>query len=58
MSWIKCSDQMPPEGKRILLCDEYGWIFTGFYEPPFYENTAGDEVGCTVTHWQELPDLP
>jgi hypothetical protein len=62
MEWISVKDRLPSNANRVLICDEYGWIWTGSYEwydlGYRWETTAGDEPGCTITHWMPLPALP
>ena len=62
MSWIKCSEMMPPDDLCIVWCEQYGgkWdVWFAFYSPVIKEFTGlGDDDILNVTHWQPLPSPP
>ena len=62
MKWISVKDKLPKVSKRVLVCDNYGWIFTAsynWYDPDYkWEHSDGEEPGCQITHWMPLPKPP
>jgi len=50
--WIKCSDQLPEEGKAVLLCHPVGYINGRFY---FESMTYGID---DFIYWMPLPEPP
>ena len=65
MKWIKCSEQMPPEHKKILFVVEesdnevhLGWYLEAA-EYSFMEYTCKAAYkSCGVTHWLLAPEKP
>lgn len=61
MIWIKCSDEMPPADRHLLLAwnlDPDTRYDYGFGVPDEYEHTLECiKLGC-VTHWMLLPEPP
>jgi hypothetical protein len=62
MSWIKCSERMPPEGVRVM-----GWSQTlgidlvehkwdSFWGTAEHDGFINDDD--QPTHWQALPEPP
>ncbi len=60
--WIKCSERLPQEGKRVL-------VFSDYVQCKIYEKEYGFYDGTThcycpegrldkVTHWMPLPGPP
>ncbi len=58
MEWIKVDEVLPRYGHRILTCDEYGWIATAIWTDDGFMYSDGEEMGCLITHWMELPKRP
>ena len=58
MTWINAKTTPPPPECRVLLCDQYGWVFAGIYEMGKYHATVGDEAGCEVICWMYIPEAP
>lgn len=63
--WIKCSDQMPPEGQWVLVVIHHDEITLGMFEhningePRFrHEDFGAFSRPKDVTHWMPLPALP
>ena len=65
MTWIKCSDRLPEEGKPVLAYDnfleelrvDYLILIENKEEPYIWAYTLIIEYDH-ITHWQELPALP
>lgn len=59
MTWIKCSDELPPVNKEVLVTDG-----TSIYVGELWEDGYGfvDSIEYrriqNATHWQPLPKLP
>ena len=68
-TWIKCSDRLPEEGKRVLLwfvepparlgCESralFGHLCPAYkrMRPEGYTGDFSDQI----THWMPLPDPP
>ena len=57
--WIRCSDQLPPDGRWVLIRPAYGGTDVSYLKsdakgkPAFYAH-----VGRKVTHWMPLPQPP
>lgn len=57
--WVKCSDQLPPDGRWVLIRPKYGGVDVSYLKadaggkPAFYAH-----VGLAVTHWMPLPQPP
>ncbi|HHH2086193.1 TPA: DUF551 domain-containing protein, partial [Yersinia enterocolitica] len=56
-SWINCIDQMPEDDTLCLGADEYGVIWTMYFDGEFRADT-GWPPDLNVTHWMPLPDSP
>lgn len=64
MSWIKCINEMPSQGQRIIVFSDH--VSTAHYwihEPGvhdadtcFYDELDGEIF--PVTHWMPLPESP
>ena len=59
--WIKCSDRMPEEYKKVLLYHG-GYILIGYYmsvlEMWSFEGNSMPQNKWSVTHWMPLPEMP
>lgn len=55
LTWVSVLDDIPEEQIKVLLCDKYGWIFTGFWDGCCFESCAGEEPGSDVTYWTAIP---
>lgn len=65
MNWIKCSERMPENGKRVLVVTEnngYSWIDIGYIDEAGYWTIDGEiwdkKSDPAITHWMPLPELP
>lgn len=64
LGWITVTEQLPPIGQRVLVCEKDGWVLTAErYREPV---AAGFPAGWTTdegrvanpTHWMPLPEPP
>ena len=60
MEWIACKDQMPKDGKRVLVCNEIGIKSVASYNTYYNEWNSNDSFWWPreVTHWMPLPEPP
>ena len=60
--WIKCADEMPPEGVRVMLSVEYGkWDFDfmlGCLDRAGWSLDKPIDGFRSVTHWAWIPSPP
>ncbi|HFO9955824.1 TPA: ead/Ea22-like family protein [Escherichia coli] len=65
--WISCSDAVPAEYCDVILLDDLGNVFPGFWDKVFCPTRGGnkmafvDKDGVEVessTHWMPLPEPP
>jgi len=60
--WISSSDKDEstwwPANKRILTCDEHGWMLIMSCTENGFELDDGSEPGCCPIYWQPLPEPP
>ncbi|ENZ0268618.1 DUF551 domain-containing protein [Morganella morganii] len=56
MKWIKCSEELPLAGKRVLITTTHGNVV----EATRYKGCEFNRFGqkCTATHWMPLPQPP
>ena len=59
MEWILIKNELPEQGKDVLLFDG-GQIFFGYYSEISEKFiVAGDKVDINdLTHWMDLPEFP
>lgn len=60
--WIKCSDELPKDGKLHLVTDGKGWAFA-WLDKDFLMGYAWMDKNMrhqikNITHWMPLPPLP
>ena len=60
--WIKCSERMPENGKRVLVVTEnngYSWIDIGYIDEAGYWTIDGEiwdkKSDPAITRWMPLP---
>ena len=58
MEWIKCSDQLPQEGKVVLLCDQGGYMTAGWLHNGRFYLESMVWFQHEFTHWMPLPEPP
>lgn len=63
--WIKCSEEMPENGKSVLVVTEnngYSWIDIGYIDEAGYWTIDGEiwdkKSDPAITHWMLLPEPP
>lgn len=67
MGWIKCSEQMPDIGSRVMVAVNGKYVFVASYtqwegaktekgRAPRFEDLRG--IVHSVTHWMPLPEPP
>ena len=66
-AWNSLSKDKPEFYRRVLLCDEFGWIFIGALtvQQDVYGNRnerfltqSGDIPGNKIMFWMDLPEVP
>lgn len=60
-NWIKCSDRLPHNTKKVLCIDEEQWMEVGRFdirENKWWFLYCGYRTNSYVTHWQPLPEPP
>lgn len=58
MQWIILENELPNSYRRVLFCDERGWIFIGADFGGTFKYKNGEEPERRITHWMPLPPLP
>lgn len=62
--WIPCSERMPEDGQRVLICTGMRKMFVAAYNASAYmfmqrvHSTLHTWYSEEVTHWMPLPEPP
>lgn len=59
-NWIKCSEQLPPENKNVLIIiNDYGdnYVHIGKTNKNYWYDRWGI-LAADVLYWKALPELP
>lgn len=60
LGWISVADEMPEDGKCVLIFSEVGGVAEGAYfsASKYFEQWRWSIVQKNVTHWKPLPAGP
>ena len=59
MKWVNVNDALPSAGKRCIVCDREGNVFSANYDNGvFMAGSAGGWYKVVVQHWMYYPDSP
>ena len=58
MEWIAIKDQLPQEGKVVLLCDQGGYMTVAWLELGRFYFESMVWFPHEFTHWMPLPKPP
>ena len=58
MNWTALKDQLPQEGKVVLLCDQGGYMTVAWLENGRFYFGAMVYFQNEFSHWMPLPEPP
>ena len=61
MNWISVKDGVPPDSRRVLICDKYSNPCIGFYDNNlglWCDMSWSEFPELYITHWIAIPAVP